>query len=224
MAFTGFANAEKVATSKKSSKPEVAKVVVEGLEQAAALDAVIKALTAVRDTKMAEIKTSNVEHWVAEGMKTHKRPENFRGTEGAAEASCELRARAVSSPVKPEEAILLKEHGITMTEVVDTVDTYVINPAYMTNMKVMAAVEEALKSAKGIPADLFQKQDGKSKTVVAATAFDELFDPKKKRTIADMETLLPIIGSPALKMTYDESKLVEAFDVARKVLGGEAKK
>jgi hypothetical protein len=219
MAFAGFANAEKVQTSKKSAKPEAAKVEIEGLEEVAALDAVIKALTAIHATKVAEVKTVVVERQAAEGLRLTKKPDNFRGFEGEAEGSCELRARAVTSPLKPEELLLLKEHGISTTEVVDTVDTYVINPAYMTNMKVMAAVEEALKNAKGIPADLFQKQDGKSKTVVAATAFDELLDGKKKRTVADVEALMVVIGTPALKTTYPEASLSKAFDLAKKLLG-----
>lgn len=223
MAFGGFDKAEAVKTgAKKSAKPAKEQVVLAGLEEVAALDAVIKALTAIHVTKAAEVKTAMTERFAAEGTRLGKRPENFRGIEGDASASCELRARAVTSPLKPEELIACKENKISYTEVVDTVATYVINPEYLTNMEIMSAVEEALKSAKGIPSDLFQKQEGKSKIVVADTAFDELFDPKVKRSVATVETLLGIVGVPAIKATFAEGKMAEAFSKAKSLLIAES--
>lgn len=219
MAFKGFDKAESVKTgAKKSAKPTKDEVVLVGLEEVAALDAVIKALTAIQVTKAAEVKVAMIERFAAEGIRLGKRPENFRGIEGEASASCELRARAVTSALKPDELIALKEANISVTEVVDTVETYVINPEYLTNMKVMNAVETALKGAKGIPEDLFQKQDGKSKTVVADTAFDDLFGSKTKRAIATVETLVAIVGVPAIKATFAEGKMKEAFATAKGLL------
>lgn len=217
MSFAGFANAKSVpAKAPKSKKPELETVEVEGMEAVASLKVVIDSLKAIHDSKMAEVKERMVAYFATTGIKTKKGPANFRGVEGEASASCELRRRAVTSPLTEDEITLCAAHNVPVEEVIDTVETYIINPEYLNDPAVMGAVEAALKKAKGIPADLFMKQEEKKKTVVADGCFDALFG--SKLTKADAEAMLGVIGVPAVKATLNSDNIADAFAVAQRLL------
>ncbi len=211
-----FDNAKTVKTGAKPKATKVrAEQVIEGIEAVASLDAVIKSLKAVKDTKDAEVKESMMAYFVQTGVSLKARPENFRGVEGTASASCELRQRATTSPLSESEIELLTEKNIPVEVVTDTVETFVINPDYLNDPKVMGAIEAALKKAKGIPEDLFLKQEGKSKTVVAEGAIDKLFATYDEDSCAD---LLPLISVPAIKPKLDDDDLAAAFALAQKLI------
>ncbi len=218
MSFSGFADAKTVpAKAPKSKKPEVEHVEVAGLEAVASLKVVIDSLKAIQDTMMSEVKDAMMSRFAATGIMTKKAPANFRGIEGDASASCELRRRAVTSPLTEDEITLCDAHGVPTEVVTDTVETYIINPEYLSDPAVMSAVEAALKKAKGIPSDLFMKQEAKSKTVVAEGCFDKLF--AQKITKSDAEAMLAVIGVPAVKATLNgDASVANAFKVAEKLL------
>jgi len=211
-----FDNAKTVKTGTKA-KATKEFINIPGLLVSAGLDVVIKSLTALKKSKDAEIKETMMGLFAAKGVETGKRPESFRGQDGAAEASCELRIRSSASALTEDEITLLASKNIPTETVVDTVETFVINPEYLADAKIMGAIEKALKGVKGIPEDLFLKQEGKSKTVVGEGAFDALFSAKGI-TVEEALDLLPLISVPAIKPTLKDDDLGTAFDIARKML------
>ena len=210
-----FDTAKTVKTAPKAKKADKEVVVVEGLEQLAAIDAVIKSLTAVKDTVSATVKASMGDYFAVTGFATKKRPASFRGVENDASASCELRARASTSPLSDEARELLEAKNIPVQEVVGTVDTFVINPDYVSDPKIMALIEKHLKGVKGLPDDLFLHQEGKSKHVVAENALDVLFANHDADTCAE---LLPIISVLAVKPKMETDDLAKAFEIAESII------
>ena len=164
---------ETKATGKsKKAKPEITMV---GIRRVAALDTVIKALTAVKVSADQEVKAKMAAEFIQQGRKINRRPDNFRGVDNDASASCELRARASTSKLSPEEVVILKAAGIPVQTVTAKVDTFVINPAYVDDAAVMEKVAAMLGKIKGLPDDFFLKQDGVESQIVGEGALDILF-------------------------------------------------
>ncbi len=198
--------------AKKSDKREVT---LAGLEHVAALDAVVKSLTAVLKTEEAALKERMAAEFIKTGVAQKKKPENFRGIEGDASASCELRKRSEASGLTDEDAKLLADNGIPTQVITSTVDTFVINPIYLADPAIMGAIEAALKKVKGMPEDLFLHQAGSSKTVVTEDSMDVLFakgDPDLT------EDLLPIISTLAIKPKLAEDDMSKAFALVQKLM------
>ena len=211
-----FDNAKTVNTgSKKKAAEKKASNEIAGIKAVACLDVVIKALTAIKKTKDGEVKETMTGLFIDAGVAKKARPANFKGVEDNCSASCEMRARASTSPLSEDEIALFTAKGLPMEEVVDTVETYIINPDYLADPKIMASIEAALKKVKGIPDDLFLKQEGKSKTILAEGALDVLFAQHDEDTIAD---LLPMTTSLAIKPKMEADDIQAAFDVALKML------
>jgi len=215
--FRGFDSAKSINTKiTKSKKPEVEEVQLNGLEQYASVDVVIKSLTAIQKTMGLDLKDAMVTHFAKIGVDKKTRPNNFRGVEGGASASCELRARSSASALTEEEIDLLNLNNIPTEVVVDTVETLVFNPAYLSDPVMMGKIEEALKKVKGLPEDVIMRQEGRTKTVVGEGAFEALFS--RDITPEDAEALLPVIAVPAIKPTLQNDGLAMAFRVAQALL------
>lgn len=202
-----FDEAKKVKPAAKGAKKTKVEIQTAGLQDYAAIDAAIKALGALKDTTGAAIKSDMLDQFVEMGSATKTRPESYTGVEGAASASLELRARSATSPLSEDEVELLEEKGIPTQVVVATVETFIINPAYAFDAALLGKIEKALKSVKGIPEDLFMKQDGTSKTILAEGALDAVFKHDAD-TIAD---LLPITSVLAIKPKLATDDLGEAL-------------
>lgn len=209
-----FDTTKKVATATKAKAKTKLEVQTPGLQDYAAIDAAIKALTALKETTGAAIKSQMLDQFVELGAATKTRPESYTGIEGEATASLELRARASSSALSVDEVELLTEKGIPTQVVTATVETFIINPAYAEDPAVLAKIEKALKSVKGIPEDLFLKQDGQSKTVLAENALDAVFKHDED-TIAD---LLSITSVMAIKPKLATDDLNEALKLISAVI------
>jgi hypothetical protein len=213
-----FDSAKTLKTGKAPKATSVKEqITIAGIEVVAALDVVIKSLVALKKTKDADVKDAMIGYFAEKGVATGARPVNFRGVEGAASASCELRIRSSASALTPDEIELLAAKNIPMETVVDTVETFVINPEYLNDAEIMGKIEAALKKVKGIPEDLFLKQEGRSKTIVGEGAFDALFSNKDMNEEEAID-LLPLISVPAIKPTLDNDDLSSAFEIARKML------
>ena len=211
-----FDNAKTVNTgTKKKAADKKASNQIAGIKAVASLDIVIKALTALKKTKDAEVKDEMATLFIAAGIEAKTRPANFKGVEDNCSASCEMRARASTSPLSEDEIALFTARGIPMETVTDTVESFIINPEYLSDPKVMGAVEAALKKVKGLPEDLFMKQEGKSKVILGEGALEALFAKHDEDTIADM---LPITATLAIKPKMDSEDVSEAFAIAQKML------
>jgi hypothetical protein len=218
-----FADAKTLETAKpKSKKTQQERVVVAGLEALASIDAVIKSLEAIKAVKMTEVKDQMAEKFIKDGIDKNDRPENFRGLEGNAEASCELRARSSNSPLSDEEIAKYEEHNLPITKIETVVETFVINPEYLADVKVMSSIEAALKKVKGIPDDLFLRQQGVTKTVAGEDAIKMLF--AGAATEEEVTEMLPLVGVLAVKPTLASDDLAAAFKIAAAIISPAAKK
>lgn len=198
----------------KPSKRSAPEVVMAGIEAVAALDTVIKSLTALKETKTDEVKEAMKERFIRVGLEEKRRPVNFKGIEGEASASCELRIRSKTSALSDAEVTFLTKHGIKTQKVVSTVETFAINPAYLQDPAVMKAVEAALKKVKGLPEDFIQYQEGQSKTVVDEDALDEMFAKANKAACGE---LINTIGVLAIKPKMNEDDYKAAMKIVAKI-------
>ena len=210
-----FDTAKKVNTKATgAATKKKAEITMVGIRKVAALSAAIKTLTAIMETVGAEVKDEMAAEFVRAGLALKRRPENFRGVDNDASASCELRARSTASKLSTDEVELLTKSGITVETVVTSVDTFVINPKYVEDMAIMAKVEAALSKVKGLPEDFFQKQDGKSAQVVGPNALDELFKLKANK----VAELLPVVSVLAIKPKMEVDDLTKVFEIVNELV------
>jgi len=215
-----FATAQTLKTGPVSAKAKKAppEIRIEGIESVAALDAVIKSLTALKQTFEAQAKGNMTTEFVKLGVAKGARPDNFRGVEGAASASCEMRARSSASPFQTDEIQMLAEAEIPTRKIEDGVATFGINPAHLNNAEMLKAMEKALQPlvAKGkLPTDLFVKLEPPTRTVLAEGALDVVFS----RGEATVRKLLPVVTTMAIKPTLGkDATTADAFKLVEKLL------
>ena len=147
----------KPAKGKKSKGREVE---VEGLNELASIKAVLAALEGMAKTTEAEIKAQMLQEFVKEGCAIGRRPENFKGVDVGATASCQIRKRSSRSVLSEGEIELLEEHGVEYETIDDVEDTFVINPAYAGDSDLLGKVSKKLEGIKGLPKDFIQHQEG----------------------------------------------------------------
>ena len=196
-----FAKAATVkAPEKKSRKPEAETVEMSGLERHAALCAAIKALTALKDAEEANLKDFASGYFVATGCERKDRPANFKGIDGDAEASVQLKLRASTSPLSDEDQALLTKDKIPFGEIVSQEEAFLINPAYTNNMKYLDQIEQALEAAEVVlPDDFFQRQEKVAKQVATEDSLKAIF----KKTAPVARKLLSVVGCIAHKPTLE---------------------
>jgi hypothetical protein len=175
-----FANAVAAKPAKASKKPAKAEVVIEGLELVAALDAASKTIESLQKAARDQVNARVRNYFIENGAKSKRQPENFRGVEGEAEASCELRKRGTRSPLSEIERKFLDAKGIPFEKVSDVTETFIINPEYLEDSELMGRVGDVLSKVPNMPADFIQKQTGKTTFVVTdetvATVFSKPAD------------------------------------------------
>jgi hypothetical protein len=210
-----FSNAKLLNTTSKSKKVEAATVHIDGLETLASLDAVIKALSALKDTVESEVKSRGEIEFIQRGMEKKSRPDNFKAFDGIASASVQLKKRSSASALSDAEVALLSEVGISVETNQEIVSTFVINPAYKDDQKLLSNVEKKLKGVKGIPEDFILMQEGKSKTVVPDGALDEVFKLDEDKVRA----LLPVVSTLAIRPSLADGDVTKAYDIIKDLLG-----
>jgi hypothetical protein len=165
--------------SKKTDRPEIE---IEGIYNLAALDMVLADVKAAREELETEVKAAARAEFVRQGTASKCQPENFRGLEKGASASMEMRKRSNRSALSEEEIALCDELGIEYVEHEEVIETFVINPTYLTDAKVMAALEKVVGDAvrqHRLPLDILQKQEGVKRTILVDTALASLFAKSK---------------------------------------------
>ena len=105
---------------------------------------------------------------------------------------------------------ILTEHQYSK-EVVDRAETFIINPKYVEDTKLMARVGLTLGKIPGMPADFIQKQEARRTTVVSDDSLSEVF-AKPTDKVAE---LLRIVGVIALKPTLANTDLSEVMGLIR---------
>lgn len=192
-----FKNAKTIkAPATKGRKAEAETVEIKGMERYAAIKAAIDTLTALAGVEEAAIKALMATRFVQQGCAPEKqcRPDNFKGIEGTAEGSCQLKIRSTASVLSEDEQKLLAQHEIPFERVIKTQEAFLINPAYTNNMALLAKVEEALEGVE-LPEDFLMKQEEVSVPVVTEESMNAVF----KKDSATAEILLPVVTTMAIR-------------------------
>ncbi len=205
-----FANAQVLNTPKTSKgKSKKKEVKLAGLENYALLDALIKNLESVKSSFQDQIKDEAREYFVESA--TGKKPENFRGIDGSAEASVELRKRSSRSALNDAEIKTLEAQNLPVGVVEEVTETFVINPTYARDSKLLGKIEKALKKVPGLPADFILQQKGQNRTIVTDDTIDAVFaDGELAEQFIDTVCLI------ALKPKLENPNLKTALDLAKK--------
>ena len=150
---------------------------VKGLENLAIVNAAIDNLTALKKTMEGPVKAQLRTVFIETGTAVKKRPDNFRGVEQTATASCEFRKRGTNQPLNELEVAAFEKAGIPTETVTIVPAAFIINPKYAEDKDVLAAISKALVEA-GVPTDVFMKQEAETKICVPDSALDVIFTKK----------------------------------------------
>lgn len=201
-----FAKAKVIEAPKpKSKKPDRAEVTMPGLGEYATVVSLIKNLETLAKTLREDLDGQMRANFVKFG-ENGVRPENYRGTDGEASASCELRKRSTASALTPEEIALFAEKGIPCEEVELVAQRYIINPVYMTDQAKLEQVSKALEKVKNIP-DFILLQEGSTKHVVTDESVATVFSKKLAGELLDKVCCLAI--KPKVEDTDIERTMIK---------------
>lgn len=195
----------KEATAKKS---KAASHEIEGFGMYGKLIAAGKAIEGLVATYRTIIEPQIIDVFVADGVKHKKRPENFKGKEGDVTGSCELRKRSSASALSPAEKEICDKHNIKTEVVQDRPETFIVNPEYANDMKLLAAVSDAVSKIKGFPTDFFLKQEATKKTVITEEGLDSIFTKEAD----EIRILMSIAGTLAVKPKVADFDTVEVLE------------
>lgn len=179
---------------KKTEKPGVE--MGSAIEKVAAIDFITKSLKGLRETYEGMAKDEMFDKFLEQGMKAQHRPENFRGTHGMGEASCELRQRASTSPLSDEEVSELTKANIEVEEVTIVEEAFQFNPEVLKNPELRAKISAAFAKIDFGGLTPIIKIEEQKKAVVTPEAIEKVFatitDSKLGRKLASMMTVLAI--------------------------------
>jgi len=193
-------------TAKRGTKSAVVNktVPVVGLRDLKALRRLRAAILSIETEIDTAAKAEMLQHFVENGCLHKLRPENFTGSDEGQSANCQLRVRSfgaygVSEEQAAEIDAMMASAGIA--SVVSESESFEFNPDVLAVETHRAAIEKALASVPGLPADFIQR---KVKRSVDAKAMDMLFSAKSDDP-AFIETALPLISTLAIRCDYDKA-------------------
>lgn len=202
---TLFDNAKAINTvAPKGKADKKVQVTLPGLLQYAEIDALIKSLEGIKTSLGQTVKAEGFDHFFAEAQKTGTRPENFRGVEGIASASIEMRKRSTASALSVEEQELFAKNKLPTQKVVSVQKLFGINPEFATDSKLLEKVSVALAGI--VPDNFIVVQEEQSKVVVNEETMDAAFAQKAPREIIEAITVMSI--KPKLEST-DLAQIIE---------------
>lgn len=201
-----------VQEEKKKSSKKRPSYEQNGAEQFAAVDALIKQLEAVKESLEEELKSGAKKQFVKNGMATQTAPQNFDYTEATATVGVQLKKRSSRSLLSESEREVLTDAGVSYETETTQEETFLINPKYATDSKMLEKVAKALDGV--VPEDFIQHQDKVQKHSVGASTINEVFS--KIQDMTEVEALLDIVSTLALKPTTTETDLNKLL---KKVMG-----
>lgn len=205
----------KVATKpvKATKSKDKAEVQITGLGDLAAVDALIKTLTAVKETLEADVKAQALAEFKSQVAANHKY-ENFRGIDEGASASCEFRKRSSASGLNEADIDLLNSYGLPFGQNVSVESCYRINPKYTGDSKLLEKISNAISKVKDVPEDFIELQEGVSKPVVT----EDTINMACKKPEA-FDAVASVIGTLAIKPKLDDTDTAEVFETVKALLG-----
>lgn len=197
---------------KKSTKDKTVTIRVKGLRRYAAVCSFEKTVKALKEKLGLDIDRQTMDYFVTTGMKIGKRPANIKGTDGDTVTSS-LQINRLGRALVQDEIDLCKEHGLPLDVVDKVTETYIINPAYVNDQKMLAKVSAALAKVPGLPDDFITFQSEKA-TYVTDETIDKAFLLEKEE---DVRKVLDVIVQPSKRPTITESE-EEVFAIVRKIV------
>ncbi len=195
--MNAFTNAKPVAAkTPKGKKKDVVTIDCPHLERYAAIQSAIKSLETMLAVEKTKVDEAAFNYFVTAGMKIQSKPDNIEGVDGAATASLQLKSRLSTSGLNDEEVTLLQENNIPIGENVSQEETFIINPEYITNEKLMKRVGETLANVSGIPADYILSQPKIAKQIATDDSIAAVFKIKDEDTL---RALLPLVTTQATR-------------------------
>lgn len=198
------------------AKQEKLEVPVANLQKMAEIKTLMQSLEGAYKSLEGEVKAAGFDAFLA--LETTTRPESFRGTDGMASASIEMRKRGTNSALNEDEVKVLEALGITPFKQVIMTEMFGINPAYASDAKLMARVEAALTKIAGLPEDFIVKQEEVAKLVVTEEMMNAAF---AKRDRAAIEIVTTMATKPKLNDGYPMEQL---FDNVKEIVQPSKKK
>ncbi len=193
-------------STKEGKKSKTVEVPTKDIEILAALKTVVKSIEAEIAVVDASIKESICEYMVEKGCETESRPDNYKGIDNTSSASLQMRNRSSASALSDEEREVLDEHQISYDKSVMVPETFIINPAYATDMDILSKISDAI-SHLNLPADFFLKQEEKVKYIVNENSVADVFTKDEETATI----LLPIVTT--FSITPKLGKDVNAYKV-----------
>ncbi len=197
-----------------AAKPKRTEIQIAQLQQLSEIAALMGTLKATYTTIEAEVKAAGFDEFIA--MAGSIAPDSFRGIDGMASASVEMRKRGTNSPLNEEEIKTLRALEIEPFEQTVQTELYAIDPKYAGDPVLMAKLEKA--AGKFLPDDFFVKQDGITKFVVNEAMINKAFELKNRAA-------LTICSTMALKPTLNEEyPMANLFDNVKEIIQPSKKK
>ena len=191
-----FKTAKTIEAKPAAKKNNKAEVQMKGLEQLAEIDALVKSLSGIYKSLESKVKSAAFDHFYS--FVGDSRPASFRGVEGIASASLEMRKRSTASALSEAEQALLAQHNLPTEKSIATNKMFGINPIYAENDALLAKVEAALAGI--VPDDFIVLQEEKSKVVVTDETIELAF--RSKTTPAEVIQAITVLAiKPKLEVT-----------------------
>jgi hypothetical protein len=199
-----FAKAKAVpATKTAAAKKTKLEVAIDGIQNLAEIKAMMASLTAVAATLEGEIKEAGFNEFL--DMETQSRPESFKGIDGLATCSVEMRKRGTNSALNADEVAVLEGFGLKPFKQIVTTEMYGINPAFAADEKLMNKVSKALE--KIVPEGFIIKQEEVSKLVVDDNLLDAAFKMEGDNRPEALRIVTTMALKPKLNAEYDMTTL-----------------
>lgn len=209
-----FDTAKKVSAPAKAKASSKAEVAIVGIENLAMIDALEKTLETLRATIEGEVKSIALARFVQHVQDTGTRPESFRGVEGGASASLELRRKGSNIGLNDAQVSLLRQHGLEPAREVSVPKLYALNPAYAENAEILQKVEAALAGV--VPPDFIVIQEERAKFTVTEEVLSEACRKKLPQEV--LTTLTTLAVKPKLVKT----NLASILEFVRGLIGAPA--
>ena len=163
------------AEPKKAKGKQKREVALADLSTLANINSVIGALEGLKATAEASVKAQMREAFITEGAAIKRRPENFKGIDTGASASCQIKKRSSRSVLSQDEVDLFEANEISFETLEDIPETFIINPEHAKDEKLLVKISKALENIPGLPEDFIQHQASKQRRVVSDDSIQEVF-------------------------------------------------
>lgn len=218
------AAAKPTAAPEKASKSKTPEVVLGAdLDELAALSSIIKALETKFKAKLEVVKAAGNAHFVEEGAKLGRRPQNFKGIAKQSTASVQLKEKGAASKINEDEMKILDANKIPYTKRTEP-GVFYFNPELNGNSELLGKISKALNKIDeldGIEVIKFRPEE--TVHVVDEASIDALFATEDSEVIAK---LLPMVSTTAVspKLNPDVSIATTFAEVLRSFVTDSAAK